>query len=179
LQGIQGVQGTRHVWQNEQGTVILPAPASRNGGPGSSDEMSGRRIFPMSDNNLINKFQKAHAVIHDTVEQIQLSIRSYPKVRSGLMALQENLFGYFAQQDRVFYDQLLKAHQDNREKVKMIEFLAWDIKDFKVEFIRFYDQYDSSVGVVSQRNFPKEFTDFAQRIIARLKVEEEYLFPLF
>ena len=74
----------------------------------------------------------------------------------------------------------MRCHQGWRnEDGTLVEFLTLDLKDMKVKALLFFDEFPADLGDVSPKNFPKKFSDFADQVMSRFKVEEGYLMPLF
>ena len=84
----------------------------------------------------------------------------------------------WGRQNEEFWEQLNSFYKDNREATKMLEFLIHNLKDLKVKYLIFFDIYNDEWGHVGSKNFSKDFMNFAEEILVRIKLEEEYLFPL-
>lgn len=129
--------------------------------------------------DLIPSFRRAHESILSAIDQVSVVARSYSQARAHLHELEERLLAHLGRQDKEFYKRLLDYYSEQREQKKMIEFLIHDLKETKVNYLIFFEKHmDTSVPAVAARNFPKDFAEFKESIINRVKVEEEYLFPL-
>ena len=128
--------------------------------------------------NLITGFRLSHEILTDSISQIHQSLRSYNQAKPKLRDLYNNLHNHFARQDPKFYERLVLHYIDDRPATKMLEFLTHDLKDFKIKYLVFYDQHTGEMGGGHPRSFPMEFNEFSASILARVKIEEEYLFPL-
>jgi|SRR3989338_6923642 len=128
--------------------------------------------------NLITGFRINHEILTDSISQIQLSLRSYNQAKPKLRELYNNLHNHFARQDPKFYERLALHYIEDRPATKMLEFLMHDLKDFKVRYLIFYDQHSGEMGAGHPRSFSFEFNEFANSILARIKIEVDYLFPL-
>lgn len=126
----------------------------------------------------VNKITQGHRSIVAVVDQIQLVARSYSKARPKLRELSEMLSAHVSRQDEEFYDQLMRFHANDRQASKMLEFLTYDLREFKIKHLMFFDKYLEGFGEVAARNFSKDFREFVEAIISRVTIEEEYLFPL-
>jgi hypothetical protein len=127
---------------------------------------------------LITGFRLSHQSLVDSIAQIQLSLRSYSQAKPKLREFYSNLHNHFARQDQKFYDRLALYYADDRPATKMLDFLTHDLKDLKVKYLVFSDQHTGEMGPGHPRRFPLEFTEFASQILARIKIEDEYLLPL-
>ena len=127
---------------------------------------------------LITGFRLSHDMLTDSISQLQLSLRSYAQDKPKLRELYDNLHNHFARQDQKFYERLSLFFVEDRPTVKMLEFLTHDLKDLKIKYLVFYDHHSGEMGVGHPRSFPLEFNEFSAHILARIKIEEEYLFPL-
>ena len=123
-------------------------------------------------------FKTAHHAIVDGVSQVQLFLRSYKEARAKLNVVEELLLNHFGRQDEKFFNDLMGFYQSDRQRLKMLEFLSVDLKDIKIQYLTFCDRYWGEWSDIKMRNFPKDFTDFTALILQRVRIEEEYLFPL-
>jgi hypothetical protein len=132
-----------------------------------------------SSQQLIESFRRAHEEILMIINHITGLTRSYPHARSRLPELEERLLAHLGRQDRNFYQKLSDHYLLQKEQVKMIEFLVHDLKETKIKFLIFFEKHAVQSGnMVGAGFFPKDFTDFKDTIVNRLKMEEEYLLPL-
>lgn len=127
---------------------------------------------------LISGFRLSHEMLADSISQIHLSLRSYAQAKPKLRELYNNLYNHFGRQDSKLYESLSLLFVDDRPALKMLEFLTHDLKDLKIKHLIFYDQHSGEMGAGHPKSFPVEFSEFASQILARVKIEEEYLFPL-
>ena len=127
---------------------------------------------------LVENFRSAHATILSSIDQILMVCRSYPQAKPLLRALHEKVLSHLGRQDKELMDKLIVAFGDNRETAKLVEFLGHNLKDIKIKFLIFCDKHSGELADVSARSFPKDFQDFSEEMITRIKLEEEYLFPL-
>ena len=127
---------------------------------------------------LVENFRSAHTTILTSIDQILMVCRSYPQVKPLLRALHEKVLSHLGRQDKEMMDKLTNAFGDNRETAKLLEFLTHNLKEIKINFLIFYDNHSGEMADVNARSFPKDFQGFADQIITRIKLEEEYLFPL-
>lgn len=126
---------------------------------------------------LVENFSSAHATILNSIDQIFLVCRSYSQVKPLLRALHEKVLAHLGRQDKVFIAKLTEAAGDNREAAKMLEFLVYDLKNIKIKYLIFYDNHSGEMADINARTFPKDFQEFSDELITRIKMEEEYLFP--
>jgi hypothetical protein len=105
-------------------------------------------------------------------------LRDYPKALSILSDFEKVFTEYLRLQDSRLYDVLRQYYRMDREALKMLEFLEQDLKDIKIEFWNFLEGCSPHANAVAVRNFPKRFSDLSKKVISRIAIEEEYLFPL-
>jgi len=127
---------------------------------------------------IITRFKVRHQSIIDSLDQVQMLARSYVMAKPKIRELSEKLLAHFTGQNDELFEQLRQCHQLDRQALKMIEFLVHDLKDFKVRYLIFFEKHSGGMLDMSAKTFPKDLSDFARDIITRLKMEEEYLFPL-
>ncbi|MDD3375565.1 MAG: hypothetical protein PHY73_07595 [Candidatus Omnitrophica bacterium] len=128
--------------------------------------------------NYLQVLKVGHQAIVCAIDQTQGFLRSYREARPRIRSLGEQLATFFSRQDKRMFDQLYAFYAGDRLSTKMIDFLAHDLKDIKVKYLTFFDKHSGEVFDTSASSFPKDFMDFSGQIIGRLKIEEEYLFPL-
>ena len=122
--------------------------------------------------------QSTHTAIIADIDRVLECVRDYPRAFSALQILEQDMMLYFDCQRSIFYEKLRRLFQGNRRSLKMIEFLEQDLLDLRVGFLEFTDRYPPEANPVRIRNFPIEFKAFSRKIIDRISLEEEYLFPL-
>ena len=131
-----------------------------------------------SPKSLIDGFKLSHQMLTDCISQVQLVTRSYPLAKQKLKELYSNLLNHFTRQDHRLYDRLSLFYIDDRQATKMLEFLTHDLKDLKIRYLVFFDLHPGEMTGGHPRTFPLDFNEFAKSILARIKMEEDYLFPL-
>ncbi len=126
----------------------------------------------------LNRLKTAHQSLLDSIDQIQQKIHSYKDVKPKLRAFEVQLLAYFEQQNNAFYEPLAIFYKENRADLKMIEFLKQDLKQLKIQLLTFFDQHSGEMGDLHAGNFVRDFREFSGLVLGRIKIEEEYLFPL-
>lgn len=128
--------------------------------------------------DIIANLKTSHQAIVNEIDSIQSSARSYTAVKPHLREMSKILLAHFSRQNDPFFDKLRQSTAGDRQAAKMIEFLSYDTKDIKIKFLVFFDRYSGDLADIGSRTFPKDFTDFAREILSRVRLEEDYLFPL-
>ena len=124
-------------------------------------------------------FQQSHQAILGDLARIELTARFYSNARALLVGLRETLQLHLGRQDESFFSRLRDAVSEDRQAVKLLEFLVFDLKEVKVAFLVFFDRYDGYPTPGEGKTFPKDFREFSAIVVRRLQAEEDYLFPLF
>lgn len=127
---------------------------------------------------LIESFRNAHTTLLSSIDQVQMASRSYSLAKPSLRTLNAKVIAHLGRQDNQFTDKLLAFYAGDREASKMLEFLVHDLKDIKIKFLVFYDKHSGELADTNARSFPKDLAEFIDELINRIKMEEEYLFPL-
>ena len=127
---------------------------------------------------LIERFRRGQEAILLTLGQIQVVVRSYPQAKQKLRELNEKLLAHLGLQTDSFFKKLSDSCALDHETRKMLEFLTHDLKDLKIKYLIFFDKHTGEMGVMSARTFLKDFNEFSEAILMRMKIEEDYLFPL-
>jgi len=128
--------------------------------------------------NLAKSITEGHAAIIESIDQLQAVSRSYNTAKPKIREMNHRLTAHLSRQNAVFFDRLRTRYQADRPALKIIEFLAHDIKAMKVKHLVFFDQHSGDMGDMSGRTFPKDFYDFYREVLTRIRIEEEYLLPL-
>ena len=128
--------------------------------------------------DLIKQFKLAHQSILVTIDQINPIIRSYRQAKPFIRDLQAKLLAHFERQNNSLFKPIEEFYADHRPSAKMIEFLRYDLKDIKIKLLIFFDRHSGEIDDICSRSFPKDFTEFSQAVIGRMKVEEDFLLPL-
>jgi len=128
--------------------------------------------------DLASDLRVAQQGIVDTFVQIQPLLRSYVHAKPKIREMREQLLAYLGRQDEEFFSHLRERHYHDREAKKMIEFLMHDLKDIKVQYLIFFEKHSGEMTSPYLKDFPKDFVEFSKLILARFKIEDDYLFPL-
>ena len=131
----------------------------------------------MSD-ELFHNFQTAHQSIVDTLGQTQLLLRTYFKAKPKIRELSQKLLAHFSRQNSAFYDELREIYEGNRQSLKIIDFLAHDLKETKIKYVEFIEKHSGEMDDINAKTFPVDFMNFSRMILTRINIEEEYLLPL-
>ena len=128
--------------------------------------------------DLVSEFRVGHQTIIDIIEKTQSYTRSYLQGKPNIRAMREIILKHFERENEQLYAHLQSFYHEDRAASKIIEFLVYDLKDTKIQFLVFFDKYTGEMGDMGSRNFLRDFTEFSRVIVQRIKAEEEYLFPL-
>ena len=128
--------------------------------------------------NFLNQLSLAHESLADAIGNLQPVLRSYHEAKPRLRELEKRLFLFFGKEDKAFFDALYEFFKEDRPSTKMIDFLVHDLKELKISCLTFFDQHSGELADMHARNFPKDFSIFADQIAGRIKIEQEHLFPL-
>ncbi len=123
-------------------------------------------------------FQKRNQDLEELMYSFLGSIRRTSFLQDRIPKLDEQMTGYFKAQGDEFYQYLNKKFSDNEQALKMLDFLTSDLRYVKAKYLKFYEKYGDTMSEVTWRSFPKEFNEFSREMMARLRIEKEYLFPL-
>ena len=128
---------------------------------------------------VIDNLVKGHGILLSTINQMQTCLRSYSAIKPQLQEFEGQVFGHLGQQNKELFEQLSEYFREDRQKLKMIEFLTVNLKDIKIKALTLFDQFPAADKADRYPGlFPKQFTDFTQELMARIKLEGEYLLPL-
>lgn len=127
----------------------------------------------------LHSLRIGHQEILEAIDAVEPFLRSYHQAKPCLRRLYQSMENFLGRQDKAMFDALYQFFEHDRPSKKMIDFLAHDLKDMKVQYLIFADKHPGDMSDYQRHTFPRDFSEFSARIIARLKIEQEYLFPLF
>ena len=132
----------------------------------------------MNATQLLALFKRGHDQLVQTICEVQLVQRDYAQAKPKIQDLYRVLLEHVSRQDQDFYNHLQQSWGGDRPTVKLLEFLVHDLKELRIAYLTFMDKHTAELADQHPQNFPKDFSNFSQQILTRIKVEEEYLFPL-
>lgn len=127
---------------------------------------------------MVKSLKVSHQMLAESVSQIQSASRSYSQAKPLLRDFYEKLLNHFSRQGGTFYESLFQFYQDDRPSGKMLEFLLHDLKDLKVRYLVFYELHAAEMTGGHPKTFSLDFAEFSGAILARIRMEEDYLLPL-
>ena len=127
---------------------------------------------------LAHSFRIGHQSIVENLSQLQAVARSYQIAKPVIRELRERLLNHFGKQNDALFDSLRSYYSDDRESLKILEFLTHNLKDIKVKYIIFFEKHSGEMADMSSKSFPVDFYGFSKDVLAHIKLEEEYLLPL-
>ena len=122
------------------------------------------------------KLQKNHRLILGCLDEIYQSMRSYNQIKPVLRTFQNILLSHFGEQNKDFFDRIRPTLDGDREKMKILEFLIYNLDDIKIKTLAFLDEYPADISDTHPHNFPQNFMEYSEEVRVRLKLEEDYLF---
>ena len=126
---------------------------------------------------LLKNFKTSHQAIVNALEKVGSLSRSYGAAKPSIREMNDLLLAHFGRQDGEFFKKLLGFYKE-KEAQKMIEFLSHDLKDLKIQFLTSFEKYSGEMADQGSPQFPRDFTVFSRQVLARIRIEEEYLFGL-
>lgn len=115
---------------------------------------------------MLDQLKFGHTALADQLGRVQASVQTRGKMRNEIQLLENYLLKHISLQDKNFYNGLRQNYESERERLKIVEFLDKDLTELKVKTLTFLEEQ------------PKNPEEFFRTVIGRIKVEQEYLFPL-
>ena len=128
--------------------------------------------------NYLKHLSLSHSSLVEAISAVQPFLRSYLEAKPKLYEFNQRLLLFFSEEDHLFFNALYAFYKEDRSSTKMIDFLKHDLAQLKIEYLTFFDEHSAETFDTHARSFPKNFMTFADQILGRIKIEEEYLFPL-
>ena len=128
--------------------------------------------------NPLETFRQGQESILASLEQVSSSARTYPSCRSMLSELEAKIFAHMQFQSKREFLDLEKFVRGQCDAEAKIKFLQYDVREFKIKALTFFDTYLNPASAVATRNFPIAFAEFRRTVIERIHTEEEHLLPL-
>lgn len=135
---------------------------------------------------ILRTLRQNHLTILHTIDDITKTTTSgqvftrkdYLTARPGLRDLQNSILNHLQKQNDSFYHDLESSDLLSSEEQKNIRFLKEDLRGFKVKTLLFFDEHPADMGDVNPKNFKRDFSDYLQELMARVRHEEEFLMPI-
>lgn len=137
----------------------------------------GTLLNPLIPPDLLVQMRLNHLAIVDTMDLIRQNARSYKTAKPLIRVLYKQLTEYFDHQNNVPYDRLVVFFKDDRSSLKMLEFLDYELKNFKVMFLEFFSKYLQDLGDRRSGILTTDFSEFSILIQSRIEQDEKYLSP--
>ena len=131
-----------------------------------------------SHEDLISSIKEAHMELVIYIDQIQPLLRAYFQVKPRVRDMHIKLLAHLGRQNEMMFDELRFFYADDRPSLKIVEFLVHDLKDIKIKYLIYMEQHSGELADINAKSFPLDFTHISNEILARIKMEEEYLIPL-
>ena len=126
----------------------------------------------------LKQLRASHHLLRHAIVRLQDYVRAYSQARLFLGEFEQQFLNYCDLQNKGFYSELQEDCSGDRKKLKMAEFLLYDLKDLRIEYLAFIEKHPTLTNRSGAQSFPLDFTAVSSRILIRLQMEEEYLFPL-
>jgi hypothetical protein len=129
--------------------------------------------------DIISIFKEDHRHILSSLERIKNIGTDYSSMRDGLKEIKENFLSHVALEDSEFYVNLRRKVKLNEDLVRTLDFLAKDLEELKISSLIFFEKHAGGEAEYMEKDFASDFHNFYQKVLKRVKFEEEQLFPLF
>src|SRR3989338_8941375 len=129
--------------------------------------------------DLISVFKEDHLHALETLEKIKNIGTDYSSMNTLLLEMKEAFLAHMSLEDTEFYINLRRRVQLSNDLVRTLDFLVKDLEDLKIAALIFFEKYASEEVGYLEKEFAADFHHFYQRVLRRIELEEEQLFPLF
>ena len=124
----------------------------------------------------IERLRRGQEQILKAVARIQALPRSHAPSEPLLAALGQCLLTHWGEQDEEFFQSLAGRHAARPDRVKILEFLALDLREQKIRYLAMSEEFEQPGPAGPARR--RELREFLRGVIERLNMEEDYLIPL-
>jgi len=131
-----------------------------------------------NDKQLVADLRQGHLDLIEMLAYMESNIRSFPAIEPAILKLQNQLLNHLKLQNDQLIEDLSEYYGHDQEKKKMVEFFIFDTRELKIKVITFVEKFVGTKSEALIHLFPKEGMELAKDIRLRLKLEEDYLFPL-
>lgn len=131
-----------------------------------------------SFSEILSEIRSNHLFLLDSLEKVEGVLHQYSQAKPLLRELEQRLLKHLGLQNAAFYDELLRRAIPASQDQKIIHSLKQDVIDLKVQFLTFFDDHPADMGDIRPRNVIQHFQVLSNNIMARIKMEREYLCPL-
>lgn len=120
-------------------------------------------------------FERRHALLARILSEVAVHVRSAPRTQKGLQELRLVLETHWARQPEALWVSL--ARRGGEGDAGAAEFLRVDLRDLKIRHLEFFERHLDNATPVSLRRLPADFRRFSEAVTARIRMEQDYLFP--
>jgi len=131
----------------------------------------------MSD--LIEVFKEDHQHILDSLERIKNIGTDYLSMNATLKEMKEAFLAHMSLEDAEFYVKLRRRVNLSQDLVRTLDILIKDLEELKISSLIFFEKYAVQEEEVMEKEFAQDFHNFHEKVLKRIDLEENQLFPLF
>lgn len=129
--------------------------------------------------NLIDTFKTDHQNILNGLERIKNIGTDYSSMSSALSDMKETFLAHMGLEDAEFYVKLRRRVKLSLDLLRTLDFLIKDLEELKITSLVFFEKYTNQELESLAREFAQDFHGFYDKIVRRIDLEENQLFPLF
>lgn len=129
--------------------------------------------------NLIKTFKQDHQNILTTLEKVKNIGTDYASMSGALREIKEAFLAHMNLEDAEFYVNLRRKVQLGQDLVRTLDFLIKNLEEMKISSLIFFEKYATHEADFMEKEFALDFHNFYERVVKRIDLEENQLFPLF
>jgi hypothetical protein len=129
--------------------------------------------------DIISSLREDHRHILSSLERIKNIGTDYASMREALKEMKEAFLAHVALEDTEFYVNLRRKARLSDDLIRTLDFLVRDLEGLKISSLIFFEKHAKEQTEYMERDFAADFHNFYQKVLRRVELEEEQLFPLF
>lgn len=129
--------------------------------------------------DLIETFKEDHKYILGALERIKSIGTDYASMASALREMREAFLSHIGLEDTEFYVKLRRKANLNQDLIRTLDFIIKDLENLKISSLIFFEKYSGEDVPLLEKEFASDFHHFYEKVLKRIDLEENQLFPLF
>lgn len=129
--------------------------------------------------DLISTFKSDHQNIRKELENIKSIGTDYASMQAALKEIKEVFLVHMSLEDSEFYVQLRRRVNLTADLLRTLDSIVKDLESLKISSLIFFEKYAKPEEDIMEREFAFDFHNFYERVLNRIDLEENQLFPLF
>lgn len=129
--------------------------------------------------DLIATLKEDHRQILQTLKQVENIGTDFALMRASLNEIREAFLSHLSHEDTEFYLSLRRKVALSADLLRTLDSLIRDLEELKISSLVFFEKYSGKEALAMEKGFAADFHAFKEKLLKRIDIEENQLFPLF